>query len=65
MWFGKDDEDKKMQSDEIKNILKEDKYGLYVRNAFWKHNKTVSDSKTKRKLKETERFIRHCVSKQK
>ncbi len=65
MWFGKDDEDKKMQSDEIKNILKEDKYGLYVRNAFWKHNKTVSDSKTKRKLKETERFIRYCVSKQK
>ncbi len=65
MWFGKDDEDKKMQSDEIKNILKEDKYDLYVRNAFWKHNKTVSDSKTKRKLKETERFIRYCVSEQK
>ncbi len=63
MWFNKGHILHQRLGEGVEEPLNAVDYRQYVHNAFWKHNKKISDEKTTRKLEETERFIRYCVFK--
>ncbi|HVA66888.1 MAG TPA: hypothetical protein VNK24_08180 [Elusimicrobiota bacterium] len=60
MWFDLNHIEN-LRGDGIMQALSRLDYRQYVLLSFWAHNKGISDTKTVRKLDETERFIRYCV----